>query len=173
MSAMISSLSRPGSRAEADAEPRANQVVRPLAEQRRLHGGVEGERRRQPVDEAGVQRELVALLALGARVVEELDEAEDPRRQVPRKRGRGDGLAEVAGRAGLADRRRPRVDLELEIPGQRDAGEEQDAEVRPAGSDRLARDRQLHERLDREARRPRLLLLPLEEAVADAEGDVA
>src|SRR5215468_9540997 len=74
MSAMISSVARTGSRAEADAEPGANQIVRSLAEERRLDAGVESERRRQPVDEAGVQRELVALVALRARVVEELDE---------------------------------------------------------------------------------------------------
>src|SRR5204863_4340263 len=56
----------------------------------------------------------IYFVRLRARVVDEFEKAEHPRGQIARERGRGDGLGEIAGRVILADRRRPRVDLELE-----------------------------------------------------------
>ena len=116
---------------------------------------------------------MLALVALLARSVEELDETEQPVDDVAGGRRRRDGLGAIAPGIDLPDGRGAGVHLELEFPGQREARQEQETEVGPAGSDRLARHRDLHVWLHGQARRPRLVVDCFEEPVPHAERDVA
>ena len=61
------------------AQPRAKDVIRALADERGLNAGIDGERTRQAVDETDVDGQMLAALALGARIEEPFEEAEQRR----------------------------------------------------------------------------------------------
>src|SRR5438067_3224810 len=154
-------------------QARANDVIRSLTGERRLNAGIDRQRTGQTVDDADVDGELLAAVALGARVEDEFEEPQQRRREIARQRGRRDALGEIPIRAVLADRRRAQVDLELEVERKLEAAEDERAEIGPAAAEWLVRRRQAHEHLHRQMRRPRLVLDAFEEAIPNTDGDVA
>src|SRR5439155_4716495 len=84
------------STAEADADAGADRPVGRVAGQRRHDRGIEGHPARRPPDDAGVEDDRVAALALLARGVDQVGEQRDALDDGARQAAADDGLPEIA-----------------------------------------------------------------------------
>src|SRR5205085_2990347 len=117
------------------AEAGAHRPGRRLARQRGDGDGVEGDVAGRPIDDADVENHRVARGALLARRVEQVGEQRDGPAEIARQAGGDDRLQQVTGRPALADGGQPGVEVEAELPGQVEAGQQDRAEVRLAGAE--------------------------------------